>query len=815
MIQNYLKIGVRNLLRKKFTTVINLAGLVVGMTAAMLIWQYVAFEKSYDNFHTNAGRIYRVRTDRFPQGVPDLQFAAGTACAGPLLKAQFPEVEEFVKLYPSGEKVIVNGDINFREKKVAFASAAFFNVFSYPLLSGDPQKCLNEVWTACLSESAAKRYFGLGNPIDKTFKISNGNGAFDTYRVTGVFQDMPENTHMKWDVLLSYVTFSTVKVTDGSSETAGFWDGFLTYVILKPDTDPKVLEQKIPPLLSRQFGTDFQEFKDSISFALQPLTDIHLKSHHLLEAEVNGDANAVGFLLIIGSLVLLIAWFNYINLSTAHAESRAREVGIRKAVGSSRGSLIAQFLTESSMLNVAAIGISLLLARLLMPAFEQLSGRPMPFSLVSEPRLWFSVLAVFLIGTLLAGLYPAFVLSSFRPASVLKGGVLKGKSAGGRSSISLRKVLVVAQFAASVTLIVGTIVVSRQLAHLRSTDLGLNLDKTLVIKAPSVVSAGFQQNLNTFKNEMRQVAAVRNVAASSVVPGEPFTWLAGGIRRWDAPESDSKAVKAMAIDFDFVDAYQMQLSAGRNISADIISDSNACVLNERAVSHLGLGTPAEAVGIDINFWGVRLKIVGIVKNFHQQSPKATFEPVVMRVLNGNNPPDYFSLKIEGDNLPQTLEAIRAEWVAVFPGNPFDYFFLDEHFERQYAADQRFGSVFGLFALLAIFVSCLGLFALAANMARVRTKEIGIRKVLGASVAGITSLLAKEFLKLVVVALVIASPVAYFFMNKWLTDFAYRIDIQWWMFAVAGAVAVAVAFLTVGFQSVKAALANPVKSLRSE
>lgn len=728
------------------------------------------------------------------------------------MKANFPEVEEFVKLYPSGEKVVVNGDINFREKKVAFASAPFFRVFSYPLLSGDPQTCLDEVWTACLSESAAKRYFGSENPIGKTFKISKRGGALDTYKVTGVFQDMPENTHMKWDVLLSYVTFSTIKITDGSSETAGFWDGFLTYVVLKPDTDPKALEQKIPSLLSQQFGTDFQKYKDSLSFALQPLPDIHLTSHHLLEAEVNGDANAVGFLLIIGSLVLLIAWFNYINLSTAYAQSRAREVGIRKAVGSSRGSLIVQFLAEASLLNVVAIGASLLLARILMPAFERLSGKEIPFALVSEPGLWLSILAVFLVGTLLAGLYPAFVLSSFRPSSVLKSSLLENKSAGG---ISLRKVLVVAQFAASVVLTVGTIVVSAQLTHLRETDLGLNLDKTLVVKAPSVLTTSFRQDLNTFKNEMRQIAAVRNVAASSVVPGEPFDWLAGGIRRWDAPESDSKAVKAMAMDFDFVDAYQMQLSAGRNISADIVSDSNTCVLNERAVSHLGLGTPAEAVGVDINFWGERLKIVGVVKNFHQQSPKAAFEPLIMRVLDDDRLPDYLSLKIDGHNMPQTLQAIRAEWAVVFPGNPFDYFFLDEYFEQQYAADQRFGRVFGMFALLAIFVSCLGLFALAAYVARVRTKEIGIRKVLGASVTGITGLLAGDFLKLVFVAIIIASPLAYFFMQKWLADFAARIDMQWWMFAAAGAAAVAVAFLTVSFESVKAALANPVESLRSE
>lgn len=375
MLLNYLKVAKRNLLKNKSTTLTTLAGLVVGMTAAMLIWQYVAFEKSYDDFHSNAGRIFRVRTDRFPQGVPELGFAAGVACAGPLLKSNFSEIEDFVKLYPMDEKVVVAGDMSFREKKVAYASASFFKMFDYPLLRGNVDNCLGEIWTACLSETAAKRYFGLENPVGKIFKISNRDGALDTYTVTGVFKDFPENTHMKWDVLLSYITFSTIKIPNGAAETAGFWDGFLTYLLLQPGTDPQALEQKFPPLLSQRFHADFQQFKDSMSFALQPLPDIYLTSHHLLEAEVNGDANAVGFLLIIGGLVLIIAWFNYINLSTAYAQTRAREVGIRKAVGSSRGSLVAQFLTEAALLNVAAIGLSLGLARLLMPAFERLAAK--------------------------------------------------------------------------------------------------------------------------------------------------------------------------------------------------------------------------------------------------------------------------------------------------------------------------------------------------------------------------------------------------------------------------------------------------------
>lgn len=815
MLQNYLKVALRNLLRNKSITLTNLTGLVAGMAAAILIWQYVAYEKSYDRFHQNADRVYRVRTDRFPQGVPDLKFAAGAACAGPLLKSQYEEIEDFVKIYPVGERVFISGDVNVRMKDVAYTSSSFFHVFSFPLIQGDPQKCLSDVWSAVISESVARRFFGNENPLGKTFKMNTGDGATDQFTVTGVFQDMPENSHMKWNVLLSYVTFATIKIKNDNSETEGFWDGFLTYLLLKPNSDALALQQKFPALLSQKFGDKFQSYKDSMAFTLQPLPEIHLQSHHLLEAEVNGDGSAVGFLSMIGGLVLIIAWFNYINLSTARAQSRAREVGIRKSVGSGRLSLILQFLTESAILNGAAILIAMGLAWLLLPAFSELAGKKLADHFLNNPTQWLAVFTVFVAGTVLAGLYPAVVLSSFKPARVLKGGTAGNPPERKKWSISLRKSLVVAQFVASVCLIAGTIVVFSQLKHMRSVNLGLNLDKTLIVKAPAILSGDLIRDQDAFKSEIKRVAAIHNVATSDVVPGEPFNWLAGGIRRWNAPETESKAVKAMAVDQDFVDTYQISMVAGRNFSADMASDSNACMLNERAVSHLGLGSPEQAVGADINFWGEKLHIVGVVKNFHQQSPKEVFDPLVMRVRNSQTSTGAFSIKLETSDLQSTLGALRARWASIFPGNPFDYFFLEEHFEEQYLADQRFGQVFGMFALLAIFVSCLGLFALAAYVARVRTKEIGVRKVLGASVANVTAMLTRDFLRLVLVAIVIATPLAWYFMQQWLTNFADRITMQWWFFVCAGIIAVAIAFLTVGFQSAKAAMVNPVKSLRSE
>ena len=807
MFSSHLKTAFRSLLNHKYVTFINLAGLVVGMTAALLIWQYIAFEKSYDVFQTDADRIVRVRTDRSTGGRVNMQFAAGAACAGPVLKENFPEVEDYLKVYPISEKVFSYGDVNFREKKVAYAGQNFFQFFSYPLLQGDSKTCLAEPWTACISEKVAKKFFGHVDPMGKTIQVNGQRSC----KITGLFQDMPENTHLKFDILLSYITFAKVLVPDNNPETQHSWDGFLTYLRLKPGTDQAALQAKFAGLIDSKYGENLKSFNEGMAFILQPLLDIHLTSHYLFEIEPNGDANAVRFLLIIGSLVLFIAWFNYINLATARSETRAREVGVRKAIGSGRRSLIWQFLTEASLLNLIAIICSFALSQALLPAFGRLVGKSIPFTLASNPALWATMLGVFLGGTFLAGLYPSFVLSAFQPINILKGNA-RGHGASGSW---LRKGLVVGQFTASIALMVSTIVIFKQIEHLRAAKLGVNIEQTLVVKSPSAVDSTYQQKFQAFKQEIGQIAAVSSLTGSSATPGSPFDWTAGGIRRWGAPESEAQGVQAMAVDFDFVPSYGLEVVAGRAMSAAIRSDSNACMLNEKAVAHLRLGTPAEAVNTEINFWGDRLKIVGIVKDFHQQSPKEAFDPLVIRLLDAGRPPKFFSLKLHTGQLPQTLDAIQTKWAAIFPGNPFDYFFLDDHFDRQYAADRRFGQVFGLFAILAIFVSCLGLFALAAFVAERRKKEIGVRKVLGATVENLVGLLSKDFLTLVGVAIAIASPLAWWAMRKWLADFAYHIEMQWWMFVGTGLAAILIAFLTVGFQSVKAALANPVKSLRSE
>jgi len=804
MFQNNLKLAWRNLLKSKYISAINLTGLVVGMTAALLLWQYVAFEDSYDDFHENADRIVRVHTDRIKDGEVFMQFAAGAAVAGPFMKNNFPEVEDYLKMQMSGGGVFAKGEQDFRENNAVFATANFFKFFSHPLLVGNAEKCLSEPFTACVSASAAKKYFGTENPIGQSLK-RNGR---DEFKITGVFADWPENSHMKPEILLSYITFSEVYNPGGESETQFFQDGYYTYLLLKPGTDVKALEAKITPMMAQKAEPDVDK---KVAFTLLPLRSVHLNSHYLFEFEANGDAVAVRALLIIGILVLLIAWFNYVNLSTARSETRAREVGVRKVIGSSRGGLIRQFLMEASLLNVMAIGISLVLAQLLLPVFEILVGKQIPFTLFSNPQLWLAIIGVFLMGTLLVGLYPALMLSGFNPSEALGASSNRGSGIG---SGWLRKGLVVAQFATSVMLIVGTMVIFRQLSHLRNVNLGVDINQTLVVKAPSVVDSTFQAKIAVFKNQISQTAAVQGFTASTGVPGQAAGWTAG-IQPWGGDDNSIEGLEVIGFDFDFASQYGLETAAGRLISEKMTSDSSACLLNESGVKRLKFGTPEEAIGKEVNFWGDKLTVVGVVKNYHQQSPKMAFEPLLFRLTPGYFGPQYFSIKTNTAGISGTLASIEKTYRSTFPGNPFEFFFLDEHFAKQFEEDQRLARLTALFAGLAIFVSCLGLFALAAFVAERRTKEIGIRKVLGASVESLVGLLSKEFILLVGIAIVIATPLAWYAMNAWLQNFEMRIKMDWWMFAVAGFTAVTIAFLTVSFQSVKAALANPVKSLRSE
>ncbi len=807
MLRNHLKIALRQLLKNKFITTVNLLGLVLGVMAALFIWQYVHYERSYDEFHEQSDQIYRVRTDRVENGVPFMQFAAGAAFAGKFLKDNFSEVADYVKLKTSSEGVFSTEDNTaFIENKVFYAMPSLFDVFDFSLVQGDSDGALEEPFTACLSESMAQKLFGRDNPIGQ---VVTRNGS-DRYEITGVFADCPPNSHIKFNILLSYSTFSDVFYDDtDETETSPWWDGYYTYLLLQPGADPQALEAKIPDAIVRNYD---EEVRDGVELYLQPLTDIHLTSNYLIEAEANGDGKAVYFLSIIGIIVLFIAWLNYINLSVARSILRAKEVGVRKVVGSSRKRLIGQFLTETLMVNLFAVTLALVLVKFMHPLFESLVGKEIPQVLFEQWPFFLAAIGVLLGGTLLSGIYPAFILSGFQPIQALRSN-LAAAARGGNSW--LQRSLVVIQFTASVALIAGTLIIYQQLRHLQNTDLGVNVDQTLVIKGPNAADSTFVDKARILQEEIEKLAMVDELTSSSTVPGQEVGWTAGGVQRLGIESEDSYSFHVMAAMPNYSEVYGMNLVAGRHMTEEMGTDRTACLLNEKGVALLEFESAEAAVGEGIEFWGEQFTVVGVIKDFHQESPKAVVEPLILRAQPEEWMPNFYSVKLQTQQLSSTLSSIEATWRSVFPGNPFEYFFQDEHFNKQYEADQRFGQIFTLFSIMAIVVSCLGLFALMAFIVERKKKEIGIRKVLGASVSGIVGLLSRDFMKLVIVALLIATPLAWYVMSGWLDNFAVRTDIQWWVFALAGVLAMLVAFATISFQSIRAALANPVNSLRSE
>ena len=812
MIKNYFKIAWRNIKRHKAYAGINILGLAIGIAACLLILQYVSFELSYEDFHAKKDRIYRVQQDRYDNGKLSTQWAAGAYAVGNSFKDAIPEIEDYVKVVDNGEVVTEINNQPLKIEKVFFASGSFFTLFTYPLASGNAATALTEPFTMAISETTARKIFGNANAVGKTLQLNRR----DNYTITAVYKDAPVNTQLKPDMLLSYATFVKRNTNDDGStpETAWLWDGCLTYLLLRNDANPAAVEKKFVPIVEKEVSSALKKVgfevtdKVAVTYQLQKLSDIHLYSHYMEEPAPNGDGKTTYLLLSIAFFIVVIAWVNYINLATARAINRAREVGVRKAIGSQRRQLIAQFLAESALLNFFAIVLALVMVVLAIPAFNKLAGQQLAFSLLGNADFWIGLASLFVIGVFFSGFYPAFVLSGFRPIEVLK-----GKMATTSRGALLRKGLVVFQFAASLFLLIGTVTVYSQIQYMRKQSLGINIDQTLVVKPP-IVGIGkdsvYLQNLASFKNELLRETAIKGVAVSSSIPGEAGM-NAGGIKLVGTEKSSQ--YRFIRVDYDFVNLYDLKMIAGRNFSQDFGTDNNAVIFNRKGIEQLGLNDPAEVVGKRIDFWGQQYTVAGVTENFHQKSLHEAFDPLILRLT-----PDargYLSVKTTASNAGQVINVIKTNWDKFFAGNTFEYFFLDDQFNKQYNADQRFGQVFGLFTTLAILVACLGLFGLASFTTLQRTKEIGIRKVLGASVTGIMKLLYQEFALLLLIAFVIATPLAWIAVSNWLQGYAFRIDMHWAYFVIPFAVIGIIALLTVSFQSVKAALANPVQSLRTE
>ncbi|MBD2699239.1 ABC transporter permease [Spirosoma sp. BT702] len=808
MLLNYLKIAWRTLRKQKGFTFINIFGLATGLACCMLIMLYVLDELSFDRYNEKADRIYRVQSD-IKFGGNDMHFAVSPDPIGPTLKKDYPQVEQFARLHQEGTwSVKRTGEpTNLREDNITFADSTLFEVFTLPLVSGDSKRALAEPNSVVISESAAKRHFGNQNPMGKTLVFNDRR----TFKVTGVMRDMPKNAHFQSNFFLSMLN---------DDYTWGQWlsNNHHTYILMKPGTDAQafaknfdtVIEKYVGPQALQFIGSSMDQFRkagNSIGFWLIPLTDIHLHSKQQVELAPNGDIQYVYIFSAVALFILLIACINFMNLATARSANRAREVGVRKVMGSERQQLIGQFMTESVLTTILAMLLALFMVGLALPGFNSIAAKELSISQLASPYYVPLLILLPIVVGLLAGSYPALFLSSFQPITVLKGKVnVSFRSAG------LRSGLVVFQFMMSVILIVGTIIVYRQITYIQSKSLGFNRDKMLTIYG--VYSIGNQAE--SFRQEVLKLPGVVNGSISGYLPTPSNRSDNSFFAEGQSDMNKGVSMQSWAVDHNYVKTMGMKLVQGRDFSRNFGSDSSGIILNEAAVQVFGFKNP-----IGKRVWrynDAQLKerktftVVGVVKNFHFESLRRNIGALSM-FLDSNS--GAASFRLSSNDLPALIKQIEAKWRQVAPGQAFSYQFMDDSFNQLYRAEQRIGTIALTFAVLAILIACLGLFGLAAFMAEQRTKEIGIRKVLGASIPNLIGLLSKDFLKLVLIAILIATPIAWYMMNQWLADFAYKIEIEWWMFALAGLLAIGIALATVSFQSIKAALMNPIKSLRSE
>ncbi|WP_353720700.1 ABC transporter permease [Dyadobacter sp. 676] len=816
MIRNYFKIALRNMWKNKGFSALNITGLVTGITACLMILQYVSFELSFDRFHKDSDRIYRVTNDRFQQGKLIQHGTITYPAVAPAMARDFSEIESYTTLANPGTFSLQKHRRIFEEDG-AYTDERFLSLFTFPLVAGDPKTALAAPHSIVISERNAKRIFNA-KPQDYMKLIGQTITVdLDTepYQITGIMKDFPAASHLQYGALMSYETLAQTwgDWIKTSWESSDVWH----YVKLRPGADADALEKKLPAFSDRYFHGD--KVSGSVEqFFLQPLHRAHLFSDYEYEIGKVENGKSVWTMLTIAVFILIIAWINYINLSTARSFERAREVGVRKVAGATSGQLVGQFLSESVMLNGLALMLGIVLASLLQPALNDIIGKSLSFALLTGAGFGgrsfaFALGGIFMLGILLSGFYPAFALSSFKPVQVLKGSFKR--SARG---IWVRQSLVIFQYTASMVLIAGTLIIFKQLKFMREQKLGVDMDQVLVVRGPELTrwDSTSIDRINSFKTELERIPSVEIASASGSVFGSRLS-RSFNIRRAGAGDGKGVTFSRMPVDGDFFETYKIALLAGRNF---LPGDSNPdagkvknAILNQSAIKLLGFANAAEAEGQKFIFNGREWEIVGVVSDFHQQSLKHSIEPIIFApfyTLSG-----YFSMRIEGADPAGSIASVQEKYKAFFPGNNFKYFFMDQHFDEQYREDRTFGKITTFFSLLAVLIASLGIFGLSSYTIAQRTKEIGVRKVLGATVSGIVALLSKDFLKLVLLAVVIGVPIAWYGVNLWLSDFAYRIDIEWWMFGIAAVASLVVAWVAVSFQSVRAALMNPVKSLRSE
>lgn len=805
MIKNFLLIAYRNLKKNKGYTLLNILGLSAGLTCFAFIAVWVKDELSYDRFNENADRIVRV----VGKVTTEAESFDHTVTAVPMAKAlreDFPEVQNTVRIDKNDGIVIRHGAKQFFEDKILLTDPSFFDVFSYKLSEGDQKTALDEPYNIILTTSMAKKYFGNEDPLGKTLMIllydSTRHGAL--YKITGVIPDPPKNAHFSFNFLAS---FKTLEHDEPESITEEGWgsNGYYTYILLKDKNDITKLQSKLPAFAERHIGKKMKEWKMRYDFTLQPLTSIHLQSNRRYEIEPTGSMQYIFIFSTIGVFILLIAGINYMNLATARSAQRAKEVGIKKVLGAGKTELVLQYLVEAIVVSFVSLLVSFVFCQLLQPVMYQLTGKTI--SIFGETGLLFFLAGIAVLLGIGAGLYPAFFLTAYKPVNVLKGSMQS--PAGG---VWLRKALVITQFTISVVLIAGILVVNSQLSYIQHKDLGYKKDALLALKVNG--NSDVVMNFSAFKN-----AVLSNPLISGVTTSNSLLGFGLGNSGATTVNGDGKAITTsiyrLKVDQDYVKVHGMKIVAGRNFSENIIGDSSSYIINEAALRSLGWGNAENAINKPFSMGGDGGRVIGVIRDFHFNSLQHAVEPLVILPRMPRNGFSQITMRIDMSKPKEVLKIIADNWKKYFPEYNFEYSFIDKKLQEQYKSEERFAKFFLYFSVLSLLIACLGLFGLTAYATQQRTKEIGIRKVLGASVKGIVTLISKDFLKLVLIASVIAFPLSWWVMNKWLNDFAYRIHIGWWVFLIAGGIALFIALLTVSVQAIKAAIANPVKSLKTE
>jgi len=801
MLRNYLLIALRTLRKNPGYTFLNIFGLLVGFSSSLIIFLFVNDELNYDKFHDNINNIYRLNCTYY---LPNDAGKEDNATMGPvvaqLLVADYPEIHQSVRFQRRTDKVVLHEDGTKFYEILYYADSNIFDLFTFPLIKGDPSNALNDPFQMVLSEEYAQKYFGTTDVIGRSIRFPDDSLEFN---ITGVLATIPANSHLKFDMLAS---FETLYSLSPGSMTSWWSFGTWTYLGIDPNANIDELSEKIKRIsanyiLDQEEGSGyFQEYY------LQNMGQIHLNSDLRYELEPNSKATYIYIFLLIGIFILLIACINFMNLATARSASRAKEIGIRKVSGAHRTQLIYQFLSESLLISIISMSFALTVVVLVIPEVNNFTGKDLSLNIIEHSWLLALVIGTTIIVGLLSGMYPAFFLSGFKPSETLKGS-FKSTAKGN----FLRQVLVVSQFAIGIFLIAGTLTVYKQLNFLRNKSLGFQKERIIFI--PTRFANNTSSTFTVFKNKVEQLADVSSASLSSRVPGKE---LGNNVVRlgWDQ-DAEWSDMRYLTVDFDFIDLYELNLIAGRVFDEDVTSDvDEAFLLNESGMNRLGWNDPNEAIGQQIRWQNRRGRVIGIIKDFHFMSANQAIEPFLL-TLNGDRTPGYISIKLKTNNYRNSLSGIEKTFNETMPNRIFEYEFLDTDFDVQYKSEEKFMSIFSIFTIVAICIACLGLYGLASYISETRYKEIGIRKVLGASVPSILILLNKGFTKLVIIAIIIATPLAYLAVSKWIITFPYRTTLPWWIFLLSGLIALTIAWITVIYQSARAASINPVESISTE